>query len=61
MNQLKRNNILKGMNRRDISLETIETLSDMVTLYKLTIQENLDQITKNPVLQAQIKESLGIN
>jgi hypothetical protein len=61
MNQLKRNNILKGMNNRDISLETIETLSDMITLYKLTIQENLDQITSNPVLQAQIKESLGIN
>ena len=61
MNKLKRNNILKGMNSRDISLETIETLSDMITLYKLTIQENLDQITKSPVLQAQIKESLGIN
>jgi hypothetical protein len=61
MNALKRNNILNGMSKRDISLETIETLSDIVTLYSLTIQENLDQITSNPVLQAQIKESLGIN
>jgi hypothetical protein len=48
------------MNKLDMSLETIESLSDMITLYKLTIQENLDQITDNKTLQAQIKEALGI-
>lgn len=41
-------------------IESIESLNELIILYKSDIQVKLDLITDNKTLQAQIKSELGI-
>ena len=60
-NGINRSQKLKNMSRLDKDLETIDTLADHITLYRIGIRNSLNNITKNPVLQKQILDSLGID
>lgn len=59
MNSISRNNQFKGLSKLDRDLETLESLWDLSKLYEREVQNKLNNITLNPVLQAQIKDALG--
>ena len=61
VDSVKRNEKLEAMNEIDIALETIDTLNDKIVLYKKHIENLLSKITKDEILQSQIKESMVIN
>ena len=61
MNRMTRRDRFIGLNPMEKKLESMESLQEIILLYKANIQFNLDSITKNPVLQAQIKQELNID
>jgi hypothetical protein len=61
MNRLSRRNRFINLSPIDKTLESIESLQDLINLYKGKIQKDLDIITINPTLQIQLKHELGID
>lgn len=59
--RISRRDRFKGLNSIDRGLESIESLTDLIKLYKLNIQSELDKITLNPTLQNQVKNELGVD
>ena len=49
------------MTRIEKDAEAMVSMQEMITLYQKQIQVKLDELTDNPVLQAQIKDVLGLD
>jgi len=60
MNKISRRDRFRSLNTVDKSLESIESLNELIILYQIDIQGKLDNITKNVQLQKQLKHALGI-
>ena len=58
--RIKRSISLKGLSKEVANIEKIESLNDLVVLYKKQIKNYLNDITNNITLQKQIKLQLGI-
>ncbi len=61
MNKVSRSEKLKGMTRIEKDAEAMVSMQEMITLYQKQIQVKLDELTDNPVLQAQVKDVLGLD
>jgi len=61
MNRLTRRDRFKNLSIMDKTLESLESLQDIINIYKGKMQKDLDNITTNPTLQIQIKYELGID
>jgi hypothetical protein len=59
--RMTRKDRFKGLNDIDKTLESMESLSELINLYKGNIQYNLNKLTDSNILQAQIKHELGID
>ena len=60
MDTIKRQDKLDSMSEIDLKLESIDTLNDMIILYKKSIDTYLNDITPNLTLQDQIKTEMAI-
>jgi exo-beta-1,3-glucanase (GH17 family) len=60
MNLINRHGRFNNMSKIDRSLESMESLNELIILYKQDIDTKLDTITPNKTLQSQIKAELGI-
>ena len=60
MNRISRKDRFNGLSDIDKKLESIESLNELIMLYKANIQSDLDKITSNKTLQDQIRYELGI-
>jgi len=49
------------MTRIEKDAEAMVTMQEMITLYQKQIQAKLDELTDSPVLQAQVKDVLGLD
>ncbi len=58
--RIKRDIRLKGLSIDEANIEKLDTLNDLVVLYKKQIKTYLNGITLNLTLQKQIKSELGI-
>lgn len=58
--RLKRDIGLKGLSKDVASIEKLDTLNDLVILYKKQIKTYLNDVTTDITLQKQIKSELGI-
>jgi len=61
MNRLSRRDRFINLSPMDKTLESLESLQDLINIYKGKMQKDLDNITDNPMLQAQLKAELGID
>jgi hypothetical protein len=61
MLKLTRRDRFNGLNPIDKTLESMESMQDLIQLYKGYIKKDLDSITTDPTLQAQLKHELGID
>jgi len=61
MNRLTRRDRFKNLSIMDKTLESLESLQDLINIYKGKMQKDLDNITTNPTLQIQLKNELGID
>lgn len=60
MDTIKRQDKLDSMSEIDLKLESIDTLNDMIILYKKSIDTYLNDITPNRTLKDQIKTEMAI-
>jgi hypothetical protein len=61
MNGISRTEKLRDMSKLERDMEGMVTMYELKVLYDKKIQSRLDELTDDPVLQAQIKFELGIN
>jgi hypothetical protein len=50
----------KRLKPRDQALERIESLADLMHMYKIAIKQDLNLITRNKLIQKQILDALNI-
>jgi hypothetical protein len=60
MNRISRKDRFNGLSDIDKKLESIESLNELILLYRAKIQSDLDNVTSNKTLQDQIRSELGI-
>jgi len=60
MNGINRSQRIRELKGVHIDLESIESLNELIILYMSDIEAKLNNITKDPILQAQLKNELGI-
>jgi hypothetical protein len=60
MNRISRKDRFNGLSDIDKKLESIESLNELILLYRAKIQSDLDNVTSNKTLQDQIRYELGI-
>lgn len=61
MNKISRSAKLKDMTKIERDAESMVSMQEMIILYNKHIQAKLDELTDNPVLQAQVKDVLGLD
>tara|TARA_R110002020_G_C15704340_1_gene721260 strand:- start:308 stop:493 length:186 start_codon:yes stop_codon:yes gene_type:complete len=61
MNKISRSDKLKDMTKIERDAESMVSMQEMIILYNKHIQAKLDELTDNPVLQAQVKDVLGLD
>ena len=49
------------MTKIERDAESMVSMQEMIMLYNKHIQAKLDELTDNPVLQAQVKDVLGLD
>jgi hypothetical protein len=60
MDRISRKHSIKGLSKIDRDIETIESLNDLIILYKQDIKIRLNKITSDNVVQEYIKSEIGI-